>query len=242
MEYVYAIGDIHGEHDLFLELLEHFDSNTQQLVLLGDLLDRGPNSKQCLLLGQKLVEEKQAIYLRGNHEQIFLNFLQEPDKYFDNYMLNGGGKTIESLFYPGISEDFPPDEVALLTKMHYAELIDFLEHLPYYYEWEKYIFVHAGVDLSLEDWHTTALNDFIWIREKFHLAKNNTDKTIVFGHTPTPDLHGDGKTTDLWIKDGKIGIDGAGAYGGTIHGVVLNKDEIVQDYEVQNNEGLTKGL
>ena len=64
MEYVYAIGDIHGEYDLFLELLEHFDSNTQQLVLLGDLLDRGPNSKQCLLLGQKLVEEKQAIYLR----------------------------------------------------------------------------------------------------------------------------------------------------------------------------------
>lgn len=73
----------------------------------------------------------------------------------------------------------------------------------------------------------------MWIREPFHQGKNNTGKTIVFGHTITPMLHGDMQTTDLWQSDGKIGIDGGAIFGGSVHGVIFNEKGIVQDIEYQ---------
>ena len=111
-----------------------------------------------------------------------------------------------------------------------------------YYEWENYLFVHAGVDLTKKDWRKTSPRDFIWIREPFHEGKNNTGKTIVFGHTITPMLHGDMQTTDLWIQDHKIGMDGGAVFGGSLHGVVFDKESILQDIEYQNNEGSWQGI
>lgn len=72
--YIYAIGDVHGEYDLFQKLVAHYDPSIHQLVLLGDLNDRGPRTKECFLLGMKLVKETNAVYLRGNHEEYFYNF------------------------------------------------------------------------------------------------------------------------------------------------------------------------
>ena len=70
---IYVISDIHGMYDLLKTLLD-YDPSLHQLVLIGDLNDRGPRSKECLLLGKQLVEETGAIYLRGNHEEYFLQF------------------------------------------------------------------------------------------------------------------------------------------------------------------------
>ncbi len=71
---IYAIGDVHGKYDLFEKLIHYYDPTIHQLVLLGDLNDRGPRTKECFLLGKQLVEETGAIYLRGNHEEYFCNF------------------------------------------------------------------------------------------------------------------------------------------------------------------------
>lgn len=68
---IYAIGDVHGKHELFEKLIHYYDPKIHQLVLLGDLNDRGPRTKECFLLGKQLVEETGAIYLRGNHEEYF---------------------------------------------------------------------------------------------------------------------------------------------------------------------------
>lgn len=236
-KYVYAIGDIHGEYELFKKLLAYFDSKQHQLVLMGDLNDRGKRSKECLLLGKNLVEKFGAIYLRGNHEEYFLQFLTKPEDWFASYLHNGGKETIESLLHKGACEEYSPTEIAMMIRSRYRDLVDFLTQRPLYYEWEDYIFVHAGVDLTKEDWHDTAPADFIWIREPFHNGKNRTDKKIVFGHTITPMLHGDMMTTDLWLSDNKIGIDGGGVFGGSIHGVVFGKSGIVQDIEYQNLSG-----
>lgn len=70
-KWVYAIGDVHGKYDLFKKLVNKFDPLNHQLVLMGDLNDRGPNTKECFLLGMQLVKENNAIYLRGNHEEYF---------------------------------------------------------------------------------------------------------------------------------------------------------------------------
>ena len=124
-----------------------------------------------------------------------------------------------------------------MIRSSYRDLIEFLMERPLYYEWGKYLFVHAGVDLSKKDWRKTADHDFIWIREPFHKGKNRTGKTIVFGHTITPMLHGDMQTTDLWQQDDKIGIDGGAVFGGSVHGVIFDDKGIVQDIEYQNLAG-----
>ena len=93
--------------------------------------------------------------------------------------------------------------------------------------------MHAGVDLTMEDWRQTAPKDFLWIREPFHQGKNNTGKTIVFGHTITPMLHGDMQTTDLWQSDGNCGLVCCAIVGGSVHGVIFNEKGIVQDIEYQ---------
>ncbi|MBE8831023.1 serine/threonine protein phosphatase [Enterococcus hirae] len=240
-KWVYAIGDVHGKYDLFKKLVNEFDPLNHQLVLMGDLNDRGPNTKECFLLGMQLVKENNAIYLRGNHEEYFLQFLQSPEDWYEPYLRNGGKETFDSLLHPGSTEEYSPTEIALMIRSRYGELIDFLCERPLYYEWHNYLFVHAGVDLTKKDWHDTNPHDFIWIREPFHEGKNNTGKTIVFGHTITPMLHGDMETTDLWIYDKKIGIDGGAVFGGSMHGVVFDETGIVQDIEYQNTEGPWQG-
>lgn len=240
-KWVYAIGDVHGKYDLFKKLVNEFDPLNHQLVLMGDLNDRGPNTKECFLLGMQLVKENNAIYLRGNHEEYFLQFLQSPEDWYEPYLRNGGKETFDSLLHLGSTEEYSPTEIALMIRSRYGELIDFLCERPLYYEWHNYLFVHAGVDLTKKDWHDTNPHDFIWIREPFHEGKNNTGKTIVFGHTITPMLHGDMETTDLWIHDKKIGIDGGAVFGGSMHGVVFDETGIVQDIEYQNTEGPWQG-
>ncbi|MHC5247826.1 metallophosphoesterase family protein [Enterococcus sp. LJL90] len=237
LKLVYAISDIHGQLDLFEKLLADFDPQLHHLVLIGDLNDRGPQSKACLLKGQELVEEFGATYLRGNHEEYLLQFLNSPEDWFAGYVRNGGGETINSLLHPGATLEYSPTEIAMMIRSRYQDLVKFLMERPLYYEWEKYLFVHAGVDLTKADWHDTSDRDFLWIREPFHQGKNNTGKTIVFGHTITPQLHGDMETTDLWQEDDKIGIDGGAIFGGSVHGVIFDAKGIVQDIEYQNMNG-----
>ncbi|GCF94513.1 serine/threonine protein phosphatase [Enterococcus florum] len=237
MEQLFAIGDVHGEYDLFQNIVDYVDLSQQQLLLIGDLNDRGPKSKDCWLLGKKLVDEHQAIYLRGNHEEYFLQFLNDPEDWYASYFYNGGKETIESLLHPGATEEYSPTEIAMFIRSRYKELIHFLLERPLYYEWKHYLFVHAGVDLQKKDWRQTTDRDFLWIREPFHHGENHTDKTIVFGHTITPMLYGDMQTTALWQQDRKIGIDGGAVFGGSLHGVVFDEQGIVKDYELPNRNG-----
>ncbi|MFL2105701.1 metallophosphoesterase [Desemzia sp. FAM 23991] len=236
---IFAIGDVHGEITLFKEMLQNWDEETQQLVLIGDLGDRGENPKECFALGNSLVAEKGAICLRGNHEEMLLGFLRQPEENYSLYAMNGGGKTIETFLHPGAEEEYSAVEIAGMIKSHYPWLEVFLENCLLYYEWEDYIFVHAGVDLAKKDWKKTAAKDFVWIREGFYDQKNKTGKKIVFGHTITPMLYGDNETTDVWTKNDLIGIDGGAVYGGALHGVRFDKTGIVKDYAIPNkNKGL----
>lgn len=231
---IFAIGDVHGQINLFQEMLTHWNEATQQLLLIGDLGDRGENPKACFVLANELVEEKGAIWLKGNHEEMLLDFLEHPEDNYDLYLLNGGMQTLETFLHPGLNDEYSPTEIAMLMISHYPTLKERLKNLPLYFEWGDFVFVHAGVDLSKKDWKKTNPRDFVWIREPFHTMKNKTGKTIVFGHTLTPALYGDNKTTDLWIQDNKIGIDGGAVYGGALHGVVFDSEKLLQDYKLVN--------
>lgn len=224
----FVIGDVHGKLDMMTRMLEHWDESTQQLVLLGDLVDRGQDSKSCLLLGKQLVEEHGAFYLLGNHEDMFLEYIDDNEKY-GRYQRNGGDTTINSLLGRPLHHpvDVQKDKQLLLAQ--YGELIEFLKNRPLYVESERYIFAHAGVNLDLPDWHDSSRRDFVWIRDEFHNGRNHTHKTIVFGHTTTRSLfQQDQYTSNLWMSDQKIGIDGGAVYGGYLNSILLNDDGILQ--------------
>lgn len=230
---LFVIGDVHGEYGMLTKLLEKWDKETQTLLFIGDLADRGPDSKACFELVYELVTAGDAICLTGNHEQILLRFLNQPDAHYGNYLINGGASTISTLLPGSIQNQYQPSEIAEKIKDHYPDIIAFISSLPLYFEWQHFLFVHAGVDLSLPNWKETLAKDFYWIREPFHQGKNDTGKVIVFGHTPTPVLHQDDNNYDIWESDHKIGIDGGAVYGGILHGLVFDPTNVIAHYGVQ---------
>lgn len=231
---LFAVGDVHGQITMFKEILEYWNPDKEQLVLVGDLGDRGENPKACFELAKELVEKYDAICLRGNHEEMLLNFMNKPQYAAPNYKMNGGMVTIQS-FLDMEEGEYDVVELAASLQAKAPWLKPFIESLPFIYEWENYVFVHAGVDLTLSDWRDSTERDYVWIREGFYDQPNHTNKTFVFGHTVTAMLNTEKKNTDIWdAGDGKIGIDGGAVYGGAMHGVVFDKNGIVDHYTVDN--------
>ncbi|MFC3927528.1 metallophosphoesterase family protein [Streptococcus caprae] len=230
----FVVGDVHGKYSLLTDILAKWQPESQQLVFVGDLVDRGDDSKFCLELVCRLVREEGAVCLMGNHEWMFLRYLDDPVERYGHYQRNGGNTTINSLL--GRALDAPVDPVADAASIleQYAELISQIRSFPYLYETEDYFFVHAGLDLSLADVRETPDYDKIWLRQPFHQGINKTGKCIVFGHTPTKYLFNSPvMTSQLWqTADRKIGIDGGAVYGGVLHGVVLDRQGVREDHIV----------
>jgi serine/threonine protein phosphatase 1 len=240
MNKVFVIGDIHGKHAMFEAMLKHWNPDNQQLVLLGDLIDRGEDAYSVIHLAQKLKEEFGAIVLKANHEDLFLNWLEMPYSNMNIYYSNGGRETIHSFFNKPVTYSYDPLHLANLIEEQFSHEIEFIKNLPLYYEWNNHLFVHAGVNLDLKDWRNTNEEDFLWIREPFHYGKNDTGKIIVFGHTPTFLLNKD-KSPDIWISPckTKIGIDGGAVYGGLLHGLLIEDTDTYTVFSIHQDKNCT---
>ena len=92
----YVIGDVHGKAGMLEDLLKTWDGQTQ-LLFLGDLIDRGEDSRRVLEMVKDLVDNQGAICLSGNHEYMFLTWLDNPEESYDHYRRNGGDTTINSI-------------------------------------------------------------------------------------------------------------------------------------------------
>jgi len=185
-----AVGDIHG----CLEHLERLIARVQpteadRVVFLGDYIDRGPDGKgvidYLLDFGRRFPD---SVFLKGNHEAMFLDFLAGRDQVL--YLYNGGGTTLES---------YREEAGIRIPKAH----LDFLEALPAWYETERFVFVHAGLrpGIPLEKQQE---QDLLWIREEFIVSDFDWGKTVVFGHTPL---------REPLLRNNKIGIDTGAVYG-----------------------------
>lgn len=217
----FIIGDVHGCFDELQILLQSWNVSEESLVFLGDLVDRGPKIKETLEFARQLQIEMDAIILKGNHEAMLEEVLHTPNVYWPRYERNGGLTTLAALSGRNI------DQLALLTYQERTELFihtcpwlkEWLGGLPLYVEYGDWIFVHAGVDLTLANWKDTAVEEFVWIRQAFHEGENTTGKRIVFGHTPTFNLNVNQDAVNIWEQDGKYGIDGGAVYGGALLGM-----------------------
>lgn len=214
-----VISDIHGCADEFSELLRvaNYNPDHDQLILLGDYVDRGPNSRGVVEHVMKLVREYGVVALGGNHEDLFLKWLQNHEA-AERYLREviGGIETIQSFCEP-LGHQEPDAEARRLILEAYPEQIEFLHTLPDSYEAEGHIFVHAGIDPLLADWRETPSHTLRWIRGDFHHTKHQADGTVVFGHTPTTNLHESETCAEIWHGDRIIGIDGGCVFGNQLN-------------------------
>lgn len=170
----YAISDIHGCAKTFKALLEQIAFSTaDQLYLLGDYIDRGPDTKGVIDTILGLQASGHAVYcLRGNHEQLFLDGFTDVPTYW-TWRQNGGEAMLKS-YGVAIAENIPPDH------------LQFLRGLAWHFEIDNYILVHGGVDFTRAD---DPLGDpvrLLWLRNWHHLIDYAWlgNRYIIHGHTP----------------------------------------------------------
>ncbi len=208
---VYAIGDIHGRDDLFAAILDQIRADNAKrgpaevsLILLGDLVDRGPDSAKVVDRAIRLRGEfPDTRLLIGNHEECFLAALTGDVRKLRYFMRIGGDATVQSYWDdPASLPEASFDEVAArLPSMVPAEHVDFMGRGEDIIEIGDYVFVHAGIrpGVPLEKQST---NDLRWIRDEFLAAPSGDEYMVIHGHT----------ITDFpAIRPNRIGVD-TGAY------------------------------
>ncbi|GKU78412.1 metallophosphoesterase family protein [Paenibacillus sp. L3-i20] len=214
MKRTLMISDIHGCIDPFNDLLKkiEYDSSRDQLILIGDYVDRGPNSREVVDRVIDLVENHRVIALRGNHDQRFVDLVRQNSSEIQHkFMDHGGRETIKS-YCSDIMTNAAESLESLICHIRgqYSKHISFLSQLPLHYEDEKHIYVHAGINPAYPNWKEQPDYDFMYIKGAFYQANLQLEKTVVFGHTRTVELH---NSPNIWFGQGKIGIDGGCAYG-----------------------------
>jgi len=169
----YAIGDIHGCIRTFQALLRQIKlGRGDTLVLLGDLIDRGPGSRTVVDTVWQLQKKGiQVACLRGNHEQMLLDARNGPAE-ADRWFKNGGKATLESFGAKWI-ENIPP------------AYMNFFETMPLWFEARGFLCVHGGIDFSQNN-PLEHPNSLLWLRG-WYAGINYIwlgDRIILHGHTP----------------------------------------------------------
>ncbi|MBL0388469.1 serine/threonine protein phosphatase [Tumebacillus sp. ITR2] len=221
-----VISDIHGCDEEFVELLRlsNYNPDREKLILLGDYVDRGPDSRGVVERVMGFVREYGAVALGGNHEELFLEWLAAGERSaFYLREVVGGRETIDSYCKPyGVSGY--EREARQLIQEKYAEQVEFMDKLLDFHEEEGYIFVHAGIDPKQADWKQTDKSSFRWIRDEFHFTPHQASGVVVFGHTPTTRLHGNESCGDVWFGEKIIGVDGGCVFGNQLNCLEISPD------------------
>lgn len=239
MNQVFVISDIHGRFTMLEKLLTKWKRDEQRLIFLGDYINRGEDSLRVLQTVKQLVDEHHAIALKGNHEAMFLEWMQTPERRTQMFINIGGIATIQSLKTFVLERDSTIEQLVASIKDEHGHIIDWIETLPLYYKWGHYFFAHAGINPYVKQPEDSSEEDLLWIRDEFTQFPHRATETIVFGHTPTTNLNDD-MSSKVWISPctKKIGIDGGASYvEGQLNGVVLTKDDMrMTVYAVKDDE------
>jgi serine/threonine protein phosphatase 1 len=195
-EVTYAIGDIHGCYSLMVQLLDRIvadvSSSTGQqdetLVFLGDYIDRGPASS-AVLTGLLWIERHsplRTVFLKGNHEQVMLDYIDDPVLH-GRWLQFGGSATLRSYGLEVPEEIGSIDHIELRDR--FVDLLpsshlDFLRRLQLFHETNNFIFAHAGIQHGLP-MSKQEPEDLLWIREGFLEERSLRGKRVVHGHTWT---------------------------------------------------------
>jgi serine/threonine protein phosphatase 1 len=182
-----------------------------RIILLGDYIDRGPNSRAVV---NEIIHLRNRSYniipLRGNHEQMLIDTYYFPD----NFLLwkrNGGEKTCSS---------FMIDDIKKMPKYY----VDFFESLKFYYLLDDYVVVHGGLNFDIDDVFSDT-EAMLWTRNSSVDKSKIGGRRLIVGHTPT-ELDNVAISLDSDI----IKLDGGCAYKNSRNGMGA-----LVAYEVEDN-------
>lgn len=207
----YAVGDVHGRLDLLNQLLAQIEQDIERrpaqrnlLVMLGDLIDRGPDS--CGVVERMRTYQHDRVkpyFLAGNHEEVLLRILNRERGILANWLKYGGAECLMSYGCDPATLDLGNERTALsavrraIPQEHARFIAGFADTLSF----GDYLFVHAGirpgVDLSLQ-----TQTDLRWIRSPFLENESDHGVVVVHGHSINPIVE---------ERHNRIGID-TGAY------------------------------
>lgn len=236
----YVMSDIHGHFDMFMELIDKINfSKSDELYILGDVVDRGLYSCKTLLW---MMQHDNIFPIIGNHELMALPCLrflikeitEENIKLIDEklvdklltWQLNGGSTT--------------SDEFHKLTRDEQQAILDYLGEFTAYEEVEAggntYLLIHGGLDhyepgKEIEDY---TLQDIVWSRANYDI-RYFPDKLVVTGHTPTQYIENNPRPGYIFRKNGHIAIDcGCNHRNGRLAALCLDTGE--EFYSSDNKE------
>ena len=208
---VYAVADVHGRLDLLLEMERMMDADRAArggrpvICYLGDYIDRGPSSAEVIEHLRTLPEDGAArVFLKGNHEDMLLHFLEDPATHGPRWFKWGARELFQSYGVEPPAEVEAADWAAARDALRQAippEHLAFLDALRLGFVWRDWLFVHAGLhpDNPVD---AQAERDLMWIREPFLSCGQDFGLRIVHGHTVVEEVH---------VADNRIGLD-TGAY------------------------------
>lgn len=193
--HTFAIGDIHGRADLFGGLLDEISSRasrmgfTYRIVFLGDVIDRGPDSRQAMtLVSDTLKSIAGSKLILGNHDSFILRIQDETDPFKKQALIlhwiakMGGGATLASYGF-----DFSEIDLDRILDVVDPGHVKILRGAEKYVELDHHILVHAGLEpgmpLDRQDPYK-----LMWIREPFLRYRGSFGKTVVHGHTVTSSM------------------------------------------------------
>lgn len=223
----FVIGDIHGDLDALTKVLGKLPAltTTDKIVFLGDYVDCGPNVAGVVNLVRELpkLTLAQVVCLRGNHED---GWLRAIDGGWPDFVMppgNGCLQTMESFLGRPVSPrgtGFEVDDLDTLFSGAFfpKDVVEWMKSLPYYFEDEYAIYVHAGLtDVDGRFLHPSECKDkqltaLLWTRDK-KFFKDYRGKMVIFGHTATNELPPEDEnapptdTEDIWTGVNAVGLD-----------------------------------
>jgi len=223
---IYTIGDIHGRLDLLKELERQIDQDIKSrpigrplYVFLGDYIDRGMSSRQTI---DWLIEHSrncETVFLMGNHEQIAIECLRNPDL-FGQWMRLGGLETLISYgIVPEATGSVGKKIVEMQAAFHTAlpqSHLRFFRNLQSCFSCGDFFFAHAGINPDV-DLSRQKERDLLWIRSAFLSSDKNFGKIIIHGHTPTHDIE---------VRPNRVNIDTGAFATGRLTCLVIDEESL----------------
>ena len=235
----FAIGDIHGDLYALQTLFDRLPDPEEgdSYVFVGDYIDRGPFSAEVIAFIRTLAEDSPAkvIALRGNHEDAWLRVIKSGWPEFVTPPGNGCLAALRSYMgRPMPQEDERPtaeEEKLLLSGSFFPkDVVTWLTTLPFYYEDDHAIYVHAGLPRGkkgfLHPADVTSKLALLWCRDE-DFFRHYRGKLVVFGHTATeylpPELssYTPEDPTDIWAGPCCVGLDTGAGKGGFLTALEL---------------------
>ena len=215
---IYAVADIHGCYEEFLQLLEKINfTDDDEMYILGDMVDKGPDP---IKLVQDLMMRPNVYPILGNHDFAVITVLRKFNTEIteDNVESHLTAEDMQSYMH-WLADGGPTTakQFTQLDKEGREEVLEYLEECALYEEVEaggrKYVLVHAGLnnfhpDKDLDQYHFSDLT----LYRPDYTQRYYEDKYVVTGHTPTFKIREDGKPL-VYEDHGNIAIDCGCIYG-----------------------------